>query len=54
MGPPSGGDTTSGSTVAGEGTGAAQALTVYGKVDAQASTPAAGTYTDTITVTVTY
>ena len=48
------GDSTAGSVQAGDGTGAAQALTVYGKVDAQASTPAAGTYTDTITVTVTY
>ena len=48
------GDGTAGCVQAGDGTGAAQALTVYGKVDAQASTPAAGTYTDTITVTVTY
>ena len=40
-------------TVAGTGNGAAQSYTVYGRVPAQA-TPAAATYTDTITVTVTY
>lgn len=40
-------------TVAGTGNGAAQAVTVYGRIPAQ-TTPAPGTYTDTITVTVTY
>jgi spore coat protein U-like protein len=40
-------------TVAATGTGAAQNYTVYGLVPPQ-STPAPGTYTDTITVTVTY
>jgi spore coat protein U-like protein len=40
-------------TLAGTGNGAAQAITVYGRVPAQ-STPAAGTYTDTVAVTVTY
>ena len=35
------------------GTGSAQSYTVYGRVPSQVS-PAAGTYTDTITVTVTY
>ncbi|MFC3165944.1 Csu type fimbrial protein [Ciceribacter thiooxidans] len=40
-------------TVSGTGTGASQVYTVYGQVPAQ-STPAAGTYSDTITVTVTY
>lgn len=40
-------------TVTGTGTGATQSLTVYGRVPAQ--TPrTAGTYTDTIVVTVTY
>lgn len=42
-----------GSTVLGTGTGGMQNLTVYGRVGAQA-TPAAGTYTDTIVVSVTY
>ena len=40
-------------TVAGTGNGSAQAYTVYGRVPAQ-TTPAPATYTDTITVTVTY
>lgn len=46
------GDGTGGSsTVA--GTGLAQSTTVFGRVPAQ-TTPQAGTYTDTIIVTVTY
>ena len=44
---------TPGSTVAGTGTGTAQALTVYGRVSPQA-TPSAGVYTDTVVVTITY
>lgn len=40
-------------TVAGTGTGSAQAYTAYGRVPAQ-STPSPQTYTDTIVVTVTY
>jgi spore coat protein U-like protein len=40
-------------TVAGTGNGAAQAYTVFGQVPPQ-TTPSPGTYTDTITVTVTY
>jgi spore coat protein U-like protein len=40
-------------TVAGTGTGATQAFTVYGRVPSQ-STPPAAVYNDTITVTVTY
>ncbi|HVV63720.1 MAG TPA: spore coat U domain-containing protein [Pseudolabrys sp.] len=40
-------------TVAAVGTGLAVPYTVYGQVPAQ-STPATGTYTDTITITVTY
>jgi spore coat protein U-like protein len=40
-------------TVGGTGTGAGQALTVYGRVAAQ-STPSPGTYVDSVVVTVTY
>ncbi|QND55112.1 spore coat U domain-containing protein (plasmid) [Phyllobacterium sp. 628] len=40
-------------TVAGTGNGAAQPYTVYGRVPPQ-TTPAAGAYTDTVTVTITY
>jgi len=47
------GNTIGTNTVAATGTGAAQSYTVYGRVPAQ-TTPAPGTYTDTVTVTVTY
>lgn len=47
------GNTTGNDTVAGTGNGSEQAYTVYGQVPAQ-PTPAPGTYSDTITVTVTY
>jgi len=47
------GNTVGTDTVAGTGSGSAQAVTVYGRVPAQ-STPAPGAYSDTITVTVTY
>ncbi|OYR19401.1 spore Coat Protein U domain protein [Brucella thiophenivorans] len=47
------GDTTGTNTLAGTGTGAAQQLTVYGRVPPQ-NTPAPGTYTDTVTATITY
>jgi spore coat protein U-like protein len=47
------GNTPSTDTVAGTGTGNNQSYTVYGLIPSQA-TPAPGTYTDTITVTVTY
>jgi len=48
------GDATTGtSTVGGTGTGVAQSYTVCGQVQAQ-TTPAPGTYTDTILVTVSY
>jgi spore coat protein U-like protein len=40
-------------TVAGVGSGASQAVTVYGFVPSQ-STPAAAVYNDTVTLTVTY
>jgi spore coat protein U-like protein len=40
-------------TVSGMGTGGALALTVYGRVPPQA-TPVPGTYSDTVTVTITY
>ena len=47
------GNTVGTNTVAGTGNGSVQNLSVYGSVPAQA-TPTAGTYNDTITVTVTY
>jgi len=47
------GNTVGTDTVAGTGNGNPQNLTVYGNVPAQ-TTPAAGTYNDTIVVTVTY
>ena len=47
------GNTVGTNTIAGTGNGSVHNLTVYGSVPAQ-TTPAAGTYTDTITVTVTY
>ena len=47
------GNTVSTDTVAGTANGASQSYTVYGRVPAQ-TTPAPGTYTDTVTVTVTY
>jgi len=47
------GNTISTDTVAGTGNGAAQNYTVYGRIPAQTS-PAPGSYSDTITVTVTY
>ena len=50
---PWGDATTPGSTVAGSGNGAAQVLTVYGRVPPQ-STPSAGSYIDTVVVTLTY
>lgn len=46
------GNTLGTDTLAGTGTGAAESLPVYGRVGAQA--PAIGSYSDTITVTVTY
>lgn len=47
------GNTVGTDTVASTGTGASQSFTVYGRVPPQ-TTPAPATYTDTITVTVTY
>lgn len=47
------GNTVGTDTVSGVGTGAAVTHTVYGRVPPQA-TPAPGTYTDTVTVTVTF
>jgi spore coat protein U-like protein len=47
------GQTIGTNTVAGIGTGAAQSYTVYGRVPPQ-TTPSAGTYTDSVVVTVTY
>ena len=47
------GNTVGTDTVAGTGTGLPVATTVYGRVPVQTA-PAAGAYTDTVTVTVTY
>jgi spore coat protein U-like protein len=47
------GNTVGTDRVAGTGNGSGQVYTVYGQIPAQ-TTPAPGTYTDTITVTVTY
>ena len=47
------GNTVGTDTIAGTGNGAAQSLTLYGRVTPQ-TTPTPGTYTDTVTVTVTY
>ena len=47
------GNTINTDTVIGTGNGNSQSLTVYGRVPSQ-TTPSAGTYNDTITVTVTY
>ncbi|MDF1693280.1 MAG: spore coat U domain-containing protein [Zhongshania sp.] len=48
--------TTFGSVKAGTGTGIEQDITVYGRVEAgdNATTPPAGTYSDTVTVSVTF
>lgn len=50
---PWGTNTGSGETLSGTGTGLTQSHTVYGRVAPQ-SAPPAGTYTDTVVVTVTY
>lgn len=47
------GNTPGTDTVGGTGSGSAQAITMYGRVPAQA-TPAAGTYTTTVTATVNF
>jgi spore coat protein U-like protein len=47
------GDTVSSNTASGTGNGNIQTLTVHGVVPAQ-TTPAAGNYTDTVQVTITY
>ena len=47
------GNTVATDTVSGTGSGSAITYTVYGRVIVQA-TPAPGTYTDTMTITVTY
>lgn len=48
------GNTTGVDVVAGTGSGSAQTLTVYGRIPQGQTTVAAGSYTDTITATVTY
>jgi spore coat protein U-like protein len=47
------GNTVATDTLAGTGNGSAQTLTIYGRVPIQ-TTPAAGSYSDTVTITVTY
>jgi spore coat protein U-like protein len=47
------GDSVGTNTAAGTGSGLAQTLTVYGRVPAQ-TTPAPGTYSDTVVVTISY
>lgn len=47
------GDALNSNTLSGTGNGAVQAYTVYGRVPVQ-TTPAAGNYSDTVQVTVTY
>ena len=47
------GNTVGSNVVAGTGLGTAQVLTVYGRIPA-AQYPAPGSYTDTITATLTY
>jgi len=47
------GNTVGSNTVSSNGTGSAQTYTVYGRVSAQ-TTPAPGSYADTVTVTLTY
>jgi spore coat protein U-like protein len=47
------GNTVGTDTVSATGNGAAQSTTVFGRVPVQ-TTPTAGTYNDTVTVTVTY
>ena len=46
--------TTTNSCSLGTGNGAAQSITVYGRVPALATAPTPGAYTDTVTITVTY
>jgi spore coat protein U-like protein len=47
------GNTVGTDTVSGSGNGAVQTLTIYGRVPIQ-TTPAPNSYTDTVTITVTY
>jgi spore coat protein U-like protein len=46
--------TTAGGCVLGTGNGSAQLITIYGRVPAIGTAPPAGTYTDTVTMTITY
>ncbi|MDB5711256.1 MAG: spore Coat Protein domain protein [Sphingomonas bacterium] len=48
------GDGTDGSTTTGTGTGTAQATTIYGRVLASQNAAPAGSYADTVAVTLTY
>jgi spore coat protein U-like protein len=46
--------TTSGDCFLGTGNGSAQSINIYGVVPTTASAPPAGTYTDTVTMTITF
>ena len=46
--------TTANSCALGTGNGSAQSITVYGQVPALGAAPTPGSYTDTVTITVTY
>ena len=48
------GNTQNVDTVSGTGSGGAQSLPMYGRVPVQSPTPAAGVYSDTVTVTIYY
>ena len=48
------GDGASGARVSGTGNGMTQAITVYGKLPVPSAVPKPGTYTDTVTATLTY
>ena len=48
------GCTPTGSCYLGTGSGSAQSVTIYGRVPAMGTAPPTGTYTDTVTMTITY
>ena len=46
--------TTTGSCALGTGSGTAQSVSIYGRVPSTGTAPPTGTYTDTVTMTITY
>jgi spore coat protein U-like protein len=48
------GNTVGTDTVTGTGNGAAQSITAYGRITSGQTTAAVGSYTDTVTITITY